>query len=146
MSVRNDPHRNARFRLEIDGVDIAGFSQATIPETTTEPVEYRTGTEPSTSRKLGGLTTYGNLTLQVGVTENSIELFEWRRLVEQGRMSDARRTVAVVLLDEEGQQAARWRFREAWPTNYDAPDLDASGSEVAIESVEIAHEGMERVE
>lgn len=146
MSARNDPHRNARFLLEIDGVSIAGFSQATIPESTTEPVEYRTGSEPPTMRKLSGLTSYGNLTLQIGVTDNSIELFEWRRLVEQGDMASARRTIAVILLDEEGNPAARWRFREAWPTNYDAPDLDSSGNEVAIESLEIVHEGMERIE
>lgn len=146
MSARNDPHRNARFLLEIDGVNIAGFSQATIPESTTEPVEYRTGNELPTMRKLGGLTSYGNLTLQIGVTDDSLALFEWRQLVEQGNFEDARRNIAVVLIDEEGNQAARWTFREAWPTNYDAPDLDASGNEVAIESLEIVHEGMERVE
>jgi phage tail-like protein len=145
MSARNDPHRNARFRLEIGAVTIASFSQATIPETTTEPVEYRDGIDTPTMRKLPGLTSYGNLSLQKGVTENSIELFEWRKAVEEGRMGDARTDIAVVLLDEEGNDAARWKFEAAWPTNYDAPDLDSSGNEVAIESLEIVHEKMERV-
>lgn len=146
MPDRHGPLRNARFLLEIDDIAQAGFSQATIPETTTDPIEYREGNEAPTVRKLAGLNTYGNLTLQWGTTTGSLELFEWRKLVEQGQVDQARRTIAVVLLDEEGNPAARWEFRNAWPTQYDAPDLDASGNEVSIESMEIAHEGMERVE
>jgi len=146
MPDRHGPFRNVRFLLEIDDIAQAGFSQATIPETTTDPIEYRDGNEAPTVRKLAGLTTYGNLTLQWGTTPESTELFEWRKLVEQGKVDEARRSIAVVLLDEEGNPAARWQFRNAWPTQYDAPDLDASGNEVAIESIEIAHEGMERVE
>lgn len=144
MPDRHGPYRNSRFLLEIDGIVRAGFSQATIPETTNEPIEYREGNELPTMRKLGGLTSYGNLTLQWGTTPDSTELFEWRRLVEQGNVDEARRNVAVLLLDEEGEPGARWEFRNAWPQQYDAPDLDASGNEVAIESMEIAHEGMER--
>ncbi|WP_336364713.1 phage tail protein [Halalkalicoccus salilacus] len=144
MPDRHGPYRNARFLLEIDGIVRAGFSQATIPETSNEPIEYREGNESPTVRKLGGLTSYGNLTLQWGTTPDSTELFEWRKLVEQGNVDEARRNVAVLLLDEEGQPGARWEFRNAWPQQYDAPDLDASGNEVAIESMEVAHEGMER--
>lgn len=144
MPDRHGPYRNARFLLEIDGIVRAGFSQATIPETSNEPIEYREGDEPPTVRKLGGLTSYGNLTLQWGTTPDSTELFEWRKLVEQGNVDEARRNVAVLLLDEESEPGARWEFRAAWPQQYDAPDLDASGNEVAIESMEVAHEGMER--
>jgi phage tail-like protein len=73
-------------------------------------------------------------------------LFEWRKLVEDGKVDDARTTIAVVLYDEEGSPSARWEFRNAWPSNYDAPDLDGTANEVAIESVEIVHEGMQRVQ
>ncbi len=146
MPDRHGPYRNHRFLLEIDGINQASFSQATIPETTTEPIEYREGTDVPTMRKLAGLVSYGNLTLQRGATPDSTALFEWRKLVHQGKLDEARRTVAVVLLDEEGEAGARWEFSGAWPSQYDAPDLDATGNEVAIESLEIAHEGMERVE
>ncbi|SFR65104.1 phage tail protein [Halogeometricum limi] len=146
MADLHGPYRNARFLLQIDGIDKAGFSQATIAETSTEPVEYREGNEKPTMRKLPNLTTYGNLSLQWGTTADSLELFEWRQLVELGQMDQARRDIAVVLLDVGGEPSARWNFTLAWPTQYDAPDLDASGNEVAIESMEIAHEGMERVE
>ena len=144
MPDRHGPYRNSRFLLEIDGIVQAGFSQCTIPETSTEPIEYREGNEAPTVRKLGSLVSYGNLTLQWGTTPDSTELFEWRQLVEQGNLDEARRNIAVIVLDEEGEAGARWEFRNAWPQQYDAPDLDASGNEVAIESREIAHEGMER--
>lgn len=146
MPDRHGPYRNNRFLLELDGTIQASFSQATIPETTSEPIEYREGTDAPTMRKLAGLVSYGNLTLQWGTTPDSTALFEWRHMVEQGQLDQARRDVAVVILDEEGNPGARWEFRNAWPTQYDAPDLDASANEVAIESMEIAHEGMERAQ
>lgn len=145
MADRHGPYRDVRFLLEIDGIVKAGFSQCTIPENTTEPTEYREGTDRPTVRKLWSLNDYGTLTLESGVTDDSIELFEWRQLVEQGNLDDARRSIAVVILDEEGNPGPRWEFVKAWPSSYDAPDLDATGGEVAIESIEIEHEGMERI-
>ena len=146
MPDRHGPYRNTRYLLEIDGITRAGFSEFTIPSNTTEPTEYREGNEIPTVRKLWSLNNFENITLQWGTTSDSIELFEWRKQVENGQMQDARRNIAVVILDEEGENGPRWEFRLAWPVNYDAPDLNATANEVAIESIEIAHEGMERVE
>ena len=140
---RTDPYKNFRFLVEIDGVVQAGFSEALIPDTTQEPIEYRNGNESPTVRKLPGLIKYGNLTLKWGITD-SLELYEWRKLVEQGKTSDARRNLAVILMDEEGNAASRWEFFEAWPSKYDAPDLDGKGNDVAVETLEIVHEGMTR--
>lgn len=146
MPDRHGPYRNMRFKLEIDGITKAGFSSCSIPENSTEPIEYREGTDGPTMRKLWSLNSYGTLTLESGVTDDSMMLFEWRKQVENGDVDGARRTIAVYIQDEEGSAGPRWEFTDAWPTNYTAPDLDATGSEVAIESLEIAHEGMERVE
>jgi phage tail-like protein len=146
MPDRHGPLRVARFLLEIDGIAKAGFSRCRLPESTTAVVEYREGNEPPTPRKLAGLTAYGSLELRYGVTTDAIELYEWRRLVEQGKVDEARRSIAVVLLDEEGQPAARWELRNAWPTRYAAPALDAGRSAVAIETLEIACEGLRRVD
>lgn len=146
MPDRHGPYRNARFLLEFDDIVRAGFSSVTIPENSTEPVEYREGNDPPTMRKLWGLNDFGTLTLEGGVTDDSMELFEWRKLVEQGNVDDARQDIAVIVLDEEGNSGPRWEFRRAWPINYNAPELDATGADVAIESLEIEHEGMERVE
>jgi phage tail-like protein len=145
MAGRNDPYRNSRFLLEIDGITQAGFSEATIPDTSQDPIEYREGNEAPTVRKIPGLIKYGNLSLKWGITDNAIELYNWRKLVEQGKMADARRNIAVILMDEEANPKSRWEFREAWPSKYDAPDLSAKGGDIAIETLEIAHEGMVRV-
>lgn len=142
---RKDPFRTSRFLLEIDGIIQAGFSEATVPDTSTDVIEYREGNELPTARKLPGLTKYGNITLKWGTTD-SMEIYEkWRKPVEQGKMGDARKNIAVILLDEEGNAAARWEFSNAWPIKYDAPDMNAKGNDVALETIEIAHEGMKRV-
>ena len=139
---RKDPYRNFRYLVEIDGIAQAGFSEATIPDSTQDPIEYREGSEPPTARKLPGLIKYGNVTLKWGITD-SMDLYNWRKLVEDGK--DARRNMAIVLLDEEGNPAARWEFNEAWPSKYDAPDLSAKGTDIAVETLEIVHEGLKRI-
>lgn len=142
--ARKDPYRNFRFLLEIDGIVQAGFSEATIPDSSTDPIEYREGGEPPTVRKLVGLVKHGNISLKWGITDSSIELFNWWKLVSQGNMKDARKNIAIILQDEEGNDKSRWEFEEAWPIKYDAPDLNAKGTDVAIESLDIVHEGMQR--
>jgi phage tail-like protein len=139
---RKDPYRTFRFFLEIDGINQAGFSEVTIPDASSDVVEYREGNELPTVRKLPGLNKYGNVTLKWGITD-SMELYEkWRKPVEDGKI--VRKNVAITLMDEEGNPAARWEFVEAWPSKYDAPDLNAKGTDVAIETLEIVHEGMKR--
>ena len=142
---RKDPYSNFRFLVEIDGIVQAGFSDATIPDSTQDPIDYREGNEPPTVRKIPGLIKYGDVTLKWGITD-SLELYNWRKLVEQGKMKDARRNMAIILMDEEGNPAARWEFNDVWPKKYDAPDLNAKGTDIAIETLEIVHEGMRRVQ
>jgi phage tail-like protein len=141
---RNDPYRNFRYRVEIDGIQQAGFSEATVPDSTVEVVEYREGTEPNpaTPRKLTGVVKYGNLSLKWGITD-SMDLYNWHKDVMMGTV--ARKNISVIVIDEEGNDQSRWNFIQAWPTKYDAPDLTAKGSDVSIETLEIVHEGMERV-
>lgn len=142
--TRNDPLKAYRYLVEIDGVTQAGFSEVTIPDSAQDPIEYREGTDLPTVRKIPGLIKYGNVVLKWGST-NSMELFNWRKQVEDGNMEEARKNMAIIVLNEMGEATARWEFREAWATKYDAPDLKASGNEIAIETLEIAHEGMKRV-
>jgi len=141
---RIDPYRNFKFRVEIDGIQTAAFSEATTPDSTTDSVDYREGTDPTTQRKLSGLTKYGNITLKKGLTD-FMELYEWRKQVEQSGASKARKNMSLILIDEEGNDKARWDIVEAWPTKYDASDFSAKGNEVIIETLEIVHEGVTRV-
>jgi phage tail-like protein len=140
---RIDPYKNHRFTVEIDGITQAGFREVTILESSQDPIEYREGNESPTVRKLPGLVKYGNVTLKWGITD-SMDLYNWRKQVEDGKTKDARKNIAIVLMDEEGQAASRWELSQAWPTKYVTPHLNATANEIAIETVEIACEGIKR--
>lgn len=142
--ARHDPLRNYRFRVEIDGVQAAAFAEVSIDPTTTDVIEYREGSEPSHARKLPGLTRFGNVTLKRGVT-TSLDLVNWHLEVVRGQISTARRNLTIVVLDDAGQDMARFNVFDAWPAKYDPGDLNAKGNEVFIELLELANEGIERV-
>lgn len=141
---RKDPYRQFRFRVEIDGITQAGFSECAFADTTTDPVEYREGTDPTVFRKLSGLTKYGNITLKWGITD-SMDLYKWRQQVIDTGAEGARKNMSIIMVDEAGADKARWDIVQAWPSKYDPPDFSAKGNEVAIETLEIVHEGFKRV-
>ncbi len=141
---RKDPYRQFRFRVEIDGITQAGFSECSFADTTTDPVEYREGDELPTARKLSGLTKYGNITLKWGITD-TMEIYSWRQQIIDTGAEGARKNMSIILVDEAGSDKARWDITRAWPTKYDPPDFSAKGNEVAIETLEIVHEGFKRV-
>jgi phage tail-like protein len=145
--ARIDPLRNFRFRLEIDGIAQAGFSEVMIAETTIEAVDYREGTDAPFVRKLSGLTKFGNITLKWGLTVGgtALDLFRWHNDVSAGLIKDRRKKVVIVVQDEAGTDAARFVVENAWPVKYDPSDLNAKGNEVMIELLELANEGIERV-
>lgn len=144
---RIDPLRNFRYRLEIDNITQAGFSEVAIAETTIDAVDYREGTDPPHVRKLSGLTKYGNITLKWGLTvgANALDLFKWHADISSGQIVDKRRKVVIVVQKEDGTDAARFVVSEAWPVKYDPSDLNAKGNEAMIELLELANEGIERV-
>jgi phage tail-like protein len=145
--ARIDPLRNFRSRLEIDSIAQAGFSEVMIAETTIDAVDYREGTDPPHVRKLSGLTKYGNITLKWGLTVGgtALDLFKWHAEVSAGQIKEKRKKVVIVVQDEAGQDAARWVISDAWPIKYDPGDLKGTGNEVLIELLELANEGIERV-
>jgi phage tail-like protein len=145
--ARIDPLRNFRFRLEIDNITQAGFSDVTIGETSVDPVDYREGTDPPHVRKLTGLTKYGPITLKWGITvgATALDLFKWHKAVSDGQVLNDRKRVVIAVQDEAGEDRARFVVSEAWPVKYTPSGLSAKGNEVLIESIELAHEGLERV-
>ncbi len=136
------PYKKYRFRLEIDGIDQAGFSEVSGFDANVDIIEYREGDSPVTSPvKLPGLTKYGNVTMKWGVTD-SLSLYDWIKGISEGTIE--RKTVTITVLDDAGDSKASWQLLNAWPTKYTAPDFNASASEIALESLELAHEGMTR--
>lgn len=139
--VRVDPYRNFSFLVEIDGITQAGFSDCSGFGSNTDPIEYREGGENKTVRKLPGLTKHTNITLKWGLTDSK-ELYNWYRDVVNGKIQ--RRNGSIILLDLEGNEKVRWNFFNGWPTKWDGPDFTAKGNDVAVETLEIVHEGIER--
>jgi phage tail-like protein len=138
---RNDPYAQFNFLIEIDGVVKGGFSEASGLTTDTNVIEYREGSEShGTPRKLPGLLKYNNIVLKRGWTKDK-SLWEWRKKVIDGKTQ--RQSGTIVLLDEARNKALTWNFREGWPSKWEGPALNAKTSEVAIETLEIAHEGLE---
>ena len=142
---RNDPYRNFRFRVEISGIQIAGFSEATIPDSTIDPVEYREGTDATHVRKLSGLTKYGTISLKKGLTD-SMDLYNWHLQVAQTGAINNRKSLSLILVDETGADKSRWDIVEAWPTKYSSSGFNAKNNEVVIETLELTHEGVTKVE
>ena len=144
--ARNDPLRNFRFRLEIDNLAIAGFSEVAIAETMIEAIDYREGTDPPHTRKLSGLTKYGNITLKYGISvgSGSLDLFNWHDAVIAGDVLNQRKRITIVVQDEAGQDKTRFVVTDAWPVKYKPSDLNAKGNEVMIELLEFVNEGIER--
>jgi phage tail-like protein len=140
MPRRDDPYGAYNFLVEIDGLTIAGFSECSGLGAETTVIEYREGSDRGGVRKLPGLTKFPNVTLKRSLT-TSRELWQWHRTVATGAVE--RRTCRIVVLDEARNPAASYRIVEAWPVKYEGPRLKATGNEVAIETLEIAHEGLE---
>jgi phage tail-like protein len=144
---RIDPLRNFRYRLEIDSIAQAGFSEVMIAETTIDAVEYRVGLDPPHLRKLSGLTKYGNITLKWGLTvgANALDLIQWHADISAGHIADKRKSVAIIVQDESGADKARFVISDAWPIKYNPSALNGKGNEVIVELLELANEGIERV-
>lgn len=145
MVDRIDPYRTYNFAIdliELGGI-VAGFSEASGLSFEIDTVEYREGTDPMYVRKLPALRKYPNITLKRGMTQNRV-LYQW--YFEALSQSPTRREGAVVLRDEGDNDVLRWEFTGAWLCKWEGPSMNASGNEVAIESVELCVESIQLVQ
>ena len=139
-----DPYRGFRFKVQIDGITKAGFREVAGLDVANDAVDYRDGDEATRLRKLAGLQKFSNVTLKRGVTDDQ-DLWKWRSMVMDGKIKDARKNGQIILLDDEGKEAAEWTFTDGWPTKLTFPTFNATANEVAIDTLEITHEGLKRV-
>jgi phage tail-like protein len=140
--ARVDPHVNFNFTVALDNIERAHFQEVTGLDSTIDVIEYREGGTNTTPMKLPGLTKFSNLVLKWGVTPD-LELYEWHRAAVEGQVE--RKTGSIFARDRAGEIVAQWDFVSAWPTKYDGPDFNAEGTDIAIETLELAHEGLRRV-
>jgi phage tail-like protein len=136
-------YRAFQFSVEIEGVSQARFQEVGGVDATTDVVEYREGGDMLGNRKLPGQTKHSNLSLKRGYTDDDT-LWRWYEDVMTGRTEKIRKNISVVQLDMAGQEKFRWNLYRAFPVKYTGPSFNAKGNDLAIESLELAYERIER--
>ncbi len=119
---------------------VASFQEVSGLDMETQPIEYRSGGTPTFSTvKMPGIKKYGNVTLKKCLFKTDTNFWDWYKQIKSGTN---RQTVTISLLDESGKPRMVWSLDNAYPAKVTSTDLKADGNEVAIETIEIAHEGI----
>ena len=128
------------FQVEWAGARI-GFTEVTGLTLETEVIEYREGNSPEYSKiKMPGLRKFGNITMKRGTFAGDNDYYTWFDTVKLNTIE--RRNITITLLNEEHQPVVVWKIKNAWPIKVQSTDLKGDGNEVAIESIELVHEGL----
>ncbi len=149
---RFDPYKNFKFRVKWDGNYVAGISKVSALSRSTEVIEHRTGGDASSSRLSPGQTKYEPITLERGVTHDPA-FEQWANKIwnygsglgSEVSLKDFRKDLIIEVMNEAGQVAIAYKVYRCWVSEFQAlPELDASSNEIAIQSIQLQHEGWER--
>lgn len=145
LAARLDPYGAYNFEISVhgkaaDGKSVqAAFREVSGLEMSVDPIEYRNGNDEKTSRKFSGIRKYTNITLKRGVT-GDIDFWKWLLVGANGK--EDKREGTITLLDEKRVAVMTWKFKGGWPCKFTGPGLNAGNNEIAMETVEICHEGL----
>jgi phage tail-like protein len=146
LVYRDDPYPSYNFELVITGISDDGravkgsFSEVSGLEVDLPPIEYRNGSDAKTVRKIPGLNKFNPVTLKRGII-GDVALWNW---VLAGMKGKVKRTeAAIVLFDENRTEVMRWNLKRVWPSKWTGPGLNAKNNEIAMESLELCHEGLD---
>lgn len=141
-----DLYASQRFQLEIAGIRIAAFSEASMLGGNIEALAYREGTDPSYQRSSSDISNGGKLVLKKGLTD-STDLHDWYQLaVLRGASArGVQKNVSLYLTDTEGNTKARWNMINAWPSKYESSGVDAASNKVLLETLELTMDYMTRI-
>jgi phage tail-like protein len=136
-----DPYGAFRYRVEILGLQVGGFSEVSGLEREVQVEDFREGGLNDFTHKLAGVTKYPNLSLKRGLADPE-DLWAWHQDVVNGRIE--RRQITLVLVDTAGQDRWRWVFEKAYPVKWSGASFNATSNAVLVESVEFVHTGIRR--
>lgn len=145
LVYRDDPYAGYNFEVIIGGVSEDGatvkgsFAEAAGLEVSIDPIEYRNGSEDIRMRKIPGLKKFTNITLKRGLIG---DLTFWNWIVEAQNGLVRRCDGSVLLLDENKREVMRWNFERGWICKWTGPGLNGKTNDIAMESLEICHEGL----
>jgi len=146
MADREDPLVAFKFGLEIEGKLSGFFTSVTGIGSESEVIEHKI-VNPDTGetiiQKIPGRMAWTDITLKRGVT-SSIDIWEWRQQVVDGKVDDARTNCSVTAYNQANEEIARWNLDNAWPSKVVGPEMDSGSQDYMVEEVTIVHEGMAR--
>ena len=129
------------FSVELPDVGVVQVQEVSGLEAETQPIEFRAGQSKAFSTiKMPGIQKTGNVTLKRGIFAKDNKFFDWHKRITSNQVK--RGTVTIKLLDESGNPTMMWTLTNAWPTKITGTDLNAAGTDVAVESIELTHEGL----
>ena len=138
--MANYPIPKFHFQVEWGGAKI-GFTEVTGLEVSTDVIEYRDGASPEYHKiKMPGMQKFSNITMKRGTFKGDNDYYNWWNTVALNTIE--RRDLTISLLNEAHEPVVVWKIKNAWPVKVQSTDLKADGNEVAIETIEIAHEGL----
>jgi phage tail-like protein len=136
----NYPLPAFHFQVEWGGTRL-GFTEVSGLNIETDVIEYREGSSLEYhSQKMPGMQKFSNITLKRGIMKGDNDFFAWISTIQMNQVE--RRDITIKLLDEEHKPAVTWKVKNAWPVKYSGPVLNARSHDVAIETLELAHEGV----
>ncbi|MFN2456865.1 MAG: phage tail protein [Chitinophagaceae bacterium] len=139
--MNTEPLSAYHFIVDWGGANGA-FSEISGLSIENEVIEYRNGNSTTQqATKMPGLRKYSNITLKRGLTKGDTDFYKWLNTVNLNKVE--KRNVTISLLNENHEPVRVWKVRNAWPCKISGPHLKADGNEVAIETIELAHEGLE---
>jgi phage tail-like protein len=138
--MANYPLPKFHFQVEWGGASI-GFTEVSGLDVQTDPIEYRDGSSPEyVKTKMPGMQKFSSITLKRGTFRGDNDFYAWWNTVALNTIE--RRNVTISLLNESHEPVVVWKVKNAWPIKVQSTDLKADGNEVAIESIELVHEGL----
>ncbi len=142
---REDPLLGFNFALDLSGTIAGYFTEVSGIGSENEVIEQKvvTGKGVEVILRIPGRLKWGDIVLKRGIT-SSMDLWNWRRQVEEGKVKDARKNGSIVMFDRELKEVARWNFVNAWPSKITGPSPKSDSNEIGIEELTIVHEHIER--
>jgi phage tail-like protein len=147
MAEAKDGLISSFFSLEITGKLVGAFREVTNMGSENAVVEDKSRGPDGKYiiKKIPGTLKWNDITLKQGLTDN-MDMWKWRKLVEEGKVVDARANGSIVMYDTTGKPIARWDLKNCWPSKLTGPVGKADGNEVAVQELVLTHEGYERVQ
>lgn len=138
--MANYPLPKFHFQVEWGGANL-GFTEVSGLDVQVDPIEYRDGASPEYLKtKMPGMQKFSNITLKRGTFKGDNDFYNWWNTVALNTIE--RRNVTISLLNENHEPVVVWKIKNAWPCKVTSTDLKSDGNEVAIESIELCHEGL----